>query len=161
AIGPAADVHALGAILYECLTGRPPFQGASVLDTLGLVRFQEAVPPRQLQPKVPKDLETVCLKCLRKEPHQRYASAANLAEAAQRVGVGAPVRARRVGPVERLVKWMRRYPTLAAVYVLLPLVLLLGGGWAAVAWLWQRAVVARNQAEEARGQAEEAGRLAV
>jgi tetratricopeptide (TPR) repeat protein/tRNA A-37 threonylcarbamoyl transferase component Bud32/Tol biopolymer transport system component len=131
-IGPPADVYALGAILYELLTGRPPFRAATVLETLELVRTQEPAAPRRLQPGTPRDLETICLKCLHKEPGRRYASAQELAEDLERFRNGEPIRARRVGRLERALKWTRRNQALTAFLV--ALLLLFVGGSAAGLW---------------------------
>lgn len=115
AIGPATDVHALGAILYELLTGRPPFLAASSLETLRQVVEHDPVAPTRWQPRIPQDLETICLKCLAKESAQRYASAAELADDLHRFLIDEPIRARPVSSRERAVKWARRHPAAAAL----------------------------------------------
>src|SRR5262245_31767286 len=114
-VGPAGDIYSLGVILYEMLTGRVPLQGTSDLDTLLLVRTAEPVSPRRLQPGLPRDLETICLKCLRKAPSARYASADDLADDLGRFLAGEPVKARRTGIWERSVKWAKRRPAVAAL----------------------------------------------
>jgi WD40 repeat protein/tRNA A-37 threonylcarbamoyl transferase component Bud32 len=118
AVGPAADVYALGAILYEVLTGRPPFQGDSLLDILEQVRHSDPVPPSQLLPKLPRDLETICLKALARTPAGRYASAGALADDLERFLKGEPIQARRVSRPERLVRWCRRRPAQAGMILM-------------------------------------------
>jgi serine/threonine-protein kinase len=150
-VGPAADVYALGAILYECLTGRPPFLGETPLDTLEQVRALDPIPPRQLQPKVPLDLETICLKCLRKEPGQRYGSALDLAEDLRRFLGGESIRARPVGATGRLWRWCRRKPAVAILATALAVALV--AGFIGLTVLWQRADRHRIQAERERAEA--------
>jgi eukaryotic-like serine/threonine-protein kinase len=107
-IGPAADVYALGAVLYELLTGRSPFRGTTPLETLEQVRTLEPVPPRRLRPGLPRELETICLKCLDKEPSRRYADAEALAEDLRRHLHGEPIAARDSNALERLAGALRR-----------------------------------------------------
>jgi WD40 repeat protein len=161
-ITPTADVYALGAILYELLVGRPPFWGASPLGTLEQVRSQEPVPPSRLQPRLPRDLETICLKCLHKDPARRYASAAVLAEDLRRFQAHEPIHARRVSQVERLRRWGRRNPAVAVLAAAVFVSLLLGSAVSALLALraTENAARADREADAARHHADRADRQA-
>ena len=151
-ISAQSDVYSLGATLYELLTGKPPFGAANVWETIKQVKESEAVAPRTLNPSVPADLETICLKCLQKEPARRYLTAQELVEELQRYLAGEPILARPVGPVERLWRWCRRNPRIAGSIAATFLILLAAVVVSNV--FRSRAVIARNQAEAARQQAE-------
>jgi serine/threonine-protein kinase len=171
-VGPGADVYALGAMLYELLTGRPPFQGATVAETVLRVERDEPMPPRRLQPQVPRDLETICLKCLQKEPQRRYASAHALAEDLRRFLADEPIQARPVPSWERLARWGARNPGVASLagLVALLLVLVAAGSLAAAHRIGrekeaadgQREIAERNAAGEksAREEADRSRELA-
>jgi serine/threonine-protein kinase len=160
-VGPAADVYALGAILYECLTGRPPFRAATPLDTLAQVVEDEPVPPRRLVPRVPRDLETVCLKCLEKDPARRYASAQGLAEDLRRFQAREPIQARPVQQWERLWRWGQRNPLQLALVALVLLTVLLGAGGGLWWWNYRTGVVRAHTEQEraVRADLEEVVRL--
>jgi formylglycine-generating enzyme required for sulfatase activity/tRNA A-37 threonylcarbamoyl transferase component Bud32 len=150
-ISPAVDVYGLGAVLYELITGRPPFKAARAVDTLMQVVSEDPVPPRQLQPKLPRDLETICLKCLQKAPANRYASALEVAEDLERFVNDEPIKARPPGLLKRLRRWSRRHAAALqiAAAVLLTLVVLVGGmRW----WLFRQA---EQESASALGQGSE------
>jgi serine/threonine-protein kinase len=152
-IGPAADIYALGAVLYEMLTGRPPFRGETAAETERQVLVEEPVPPSRLNAKVPRDLETICLKCLHKDPQRRYAGAAALAEDLHRFQRGESIAARPSGVPERVGKWVRRHPTPAAMLAasLLLAVALVGGSlWIMVEQAHRRDAVEADLKEVAR-----------
>jgi serine/threonine protein kinase len=153
AVGPVTDIYALGAILYELLTGRPPFKGANAVDTLLQVRLLQPIPPRIWQPKTPRDLETIALKCLEKDPLLRYSSARELAEDLRRFQDSVPIRARPTSLTERAWKLTRRHPsitvlsaTAAAVIVIL---------FAGITWRWRQAEQDRAATAAALAQADD------
>jgi len=154
AIGPATDVYALGAILYEMLTERPPFEGDTPMEVLLQVLQRPPVPVSRLRPGVPRDLETICLKCLEKEPHRRYTQAAELARDLQAWLEDRPIAARPVGRLERAHKWARRHPLPAALVAFLVLSLLIGS--ATSTYFGVTATNRANETQQALAKEEEA-----
>jgi WD40 repeat protein len=149
--GPATDVHALGAILYELLTGRPPFQGATAVDTLVQVSFEDPIPPGRLRADLPRDLETVCLKCLQKDPRHRYPTARALAADLRRFLNREPIEAQPTTLGGRVMKWARRRPLLAglaATTLLLTVVSLVSLSWALAVQSGRRAQAEANERRE-------------
>ncbi len=153
-VGVTADVYALGAILYELLTGRPPFRGETTLDTAVQVVHDDPVPVRRLQSKVPRDLETICLKCLEKRPSRRYASAAALADDLRHFLAREPIQARPVGAGGRALRWARREPRVAGLLGLTVAIAL--AGFTAVTWKWLEAKEANGRAQSQLERAEAA-----
>ncbi|MBS0456703.1 MAG: serine/threonine protein kinase [Proteobacteria bacterium] len=144
----ATDIYGLGAILYETLTGQPPFRGTDPQATLERVVTQSPTAPRSLRKDIPTDLEAICLKCLEKDPAQRYASAQELADDLTRFVEGRAVSVRPLGAMQRLGRWARREPRLAGAIAAAMLALLVGAG--ATTWQWRQALAQRNVAQRER-----------
>src|SRR5438874_1306743 len=150
----ATDVYGLGAVLYQLLTGHPPFAGRTTYETVKLLLETEPRRPRLLNPKVDRDLSAICLKCLEKEPARRYASAELLAEELDRFCRGEPILARPVGWAERSWRWCRREPALAGLAAALVVVLIIG--FAGVLWKWRGEVFQRELAQQENQRAQRA-----
>lgn len=150
AVSPASDVYSLGAILYCLITGRPPFQAATPLETLQQVLNQEPAPSRQLNAQVPVDLDTIVLKCLEKDPRRRFGTARELCDELTRFLAGDPIRSRPVGPVTRLLKWSRRRPAQAALGIVSGLALMALAGLAVGVGYYGRLRQALDKADQAR-----------
>ncbi|MGE0325350.1 MAG: protein kinase [Polyangiaceae bacterium] len=150
-IGPAADIYSLGAMLYDMLTGRPPFEAATTLDTLMQAVTRDPIPPRMLQPSIPLDMDVICLKCLEKKPERRYQSALDLAEDLERLLRREPIHARPIGRLERALRWSKRKPALATLIVVTNVALfaLIGTG----VWFTRKLQVELKATEAARADA--------
>jgi len=156
-IGTHSNLYSPGAILYHLVTARPPFLAETLTETLQQVQHTDPISPRLLNPAVPRDLETICLKCLEKEPRQRYATAQELADELGRFLNGESVRARPVGPAGKAWRWCRRKPALTGALAACALVLV--SGIAGITWQWRRAELNAKNEERQRQRAEEnAGR---
>ncbi|MBA4192380.1 MAG: hypothetical protein C0467_30795 [Planctomycetaceae bacterium] len=158
-VGPATDIHALGIILYEMLTGRVPFEAEDDVNTLVQVSFDDPVPPRRIRTAIPRDLETICLKCLRKQPSQRYSSAMELADDLRRQQAGEPIHARPITTRERLIKLAIRRPLVASLLV--GMVVLAAASITGVTMAMVDARAARDEETRQRARAEEASTQAL
>lgn len=145
---PASDIYSLGVVMYECLTGRPPFFADSPLTTLAMVRDRDPLSPTEIRPDCPRDLAVICLQCLQKDPRRRYVSAQALADDLHRFKQGVPIHARATGTLERLVKWGKRRPAVASLLALVISLTLFSG--ALITFLWLTTAQALTETENAR-----------
>src|SRR5262249_22021665 len=151
AVGPAADIYALGVVLYQLLAGQPPFRGTTPFEVLRALAHAEPVPPRRFRPHLPRDLETITLKAIEKDPARRYPTAAAMADDLERFLTSRPIQARPPSVADRLIKWAARRPGLAALAALLVAVTLLA--FAGITALWVDAAASRDRARASAAEA--------